>query len=57
MECLPLSVFEWVADPCIDVCSIPDDNPVGYFLEVDLEYPSSIHDSHSDYPLSYLNYY
>lgn len=51
MECPPLCGFEWMLNLDIDVSLIPDDNPEGYFLEVDLEYPKSIHDSHADYPM------
>lgn len=51
---LPLNHFSWV-DKNIDVLSIPDDSPLGYILEVDIEYPSEIHDSHSDLPLTPLN--
>ena len=31
--------------------SVPDDSPIGYILEVDLEYADSLHDLHNDYPL------
>ena len=47
---LPLKNFKWT-DP-IDVMSIPDDNSIGYILEVDLEYPKELHDQHNDYPLA-----
>ena len=30
----------------------PDSSSVGYFYEVDLEYPSEIHDQQQDYPLA-----
>ena len=31
--------------------SVSDDGPVGYILEVGIDYPKELHDSHSDYPL------
>ena len=27
-----------------------EDSPLGYTLEVELEYPSTLHDSHNDLP-------
>lgn len=52
MECLPMSGFEWMTtDIKFNISSIPDDNPEGYFLEVDLECHASIHDNHADYPM------
>lgn len=30
----------------------PDDEELGYILEVDLEYPPELHDLHNDYPLA-----
>ena len=32
--------------------SISENNPIGYILEVDLEYCKKLHNSHSDYPLA-----
>jgi hypothetical protein len=45
--------FEWVNIATEEeiVCH-PDDAEKGYILEVDLEYPKELHDSHSAYPLS-----
>lgn len=54
MKSLPLNGFEWCDGAAIDVEMIKhmtDDSPVGYILEVDLEYPTNLHDCHKDYPL------
>ena len=34
------------------LASISDTADTGYILEVDLEYPTTLHDSHNDYPLA-----
>lgn len=51
MECLPLDGYAWHPDTTLDVSAVADNSPVGYILEVDLHYPISLHDDHSDYPL------
>ena len=52
---LPMSDFEWLSrrqiDP-LDIESHPKNDPFGYFLEVNLEYPQSLHDTHNDFPLA-----
>ena len=35
-----------------DVMSISEKSPIGYFLEVNLEYPDELHQLHNDYPLA-----
>ena len=35
-----------------DVNSISKKSPIGYILEVDLEYPDELHVLHNDYPLA-----
>ena len=35
-----------------DVMSIKEKSPIGYFLEVDLEYSDKLHELHNDYPLA-----
>ena len=52
---LPEGNFDWMIEEQIsnlDVTSLPNDSDTGYILEVDLEYPKTLHDSHSDYPLA-----
>ena len=34
------------------IFSINEKNDIGYFLEVDLEYPDELHELHNDYPLA-----
>lgn len=51
---LPYDGFKWAHD-CESfsperIKNIPDDSKIGYFLEVDLEYPESLHDKHNEYP-------
>ena len=54
---LPTGDFRWLDDDEIQELSdrldtISVDNPTGYVLEVDLRYPTSLHDRHNDYPLA-----
>ncbi|CAG9836278.1 unnamed protein product [Diabrotica balteata] len=51
-EPLPYEGFEWMDHRDFDVMSVPDDSPVGYILQVDLEYPRTLHDLHSDFPFA-----
>lgn len=52
---LPYGDFKWI-DPTDElvqyILSLPKDSPDGYILEVDLDYPSSLHDFHNDLPLA-----
>lgn len=49
---MPLNNFSWYTGNLneFDVTAIPDDSEVGYFLEVDVDYPESLHDEHNDLP-------
>ena len=52
---LPISDFWWLNENEIDNLdfdTVPSESEIGYTLEVDMEYPTSLHDSHSDYPLA-----
>ena len=54
VESLPEKEFDFLLEEhtaTFDFMSVPDDGPLGYILEVDLEYPKELHDAHSDYPL------
>ena len=52
-EKLPQSDFTLNSDiTLVEILNCPDDNPVGYFVEVDLHYPASLHDYHQDFPLA-----
>ena len=49
-QSLPYSGFQWIEDVEHINFNIPDDAPIGYILEVDLEYPEYLHDAHKDLP-------
>jgi hypothetical protein len=49
---LPYGGFEWSSDTIDTILSTPGDSDHGYVLEVDLEYPPELHDSHASYPLA-----
>ena len=54
-EALPVSDFKWLSEEAIrdlDVTTVADDAQEGYILEVDLAYPTHLHDAHNDYPLA-----
>jgi hypothetical protein len=54
---LPVGDFRWLKRQEIDelmlrIRDVPDDDETGYILEVDLGYPSHLHDLHNCYPLA-----
>ena len=52
-EYLPYERFKWLKNvDKFDVMSINEKNPIGYLLEVDLEYFDKLHELHNDYPLA-----
>ncbi|MES9902020.1 MAG: endonuclease domain-containing protein [Sedimenticola sp.] len=51
---LPTGEMRWLTDTEIeefDINRTQDDDQYGYILEVDLRYPSELHDDHNEYPL------
>ena len=44
--------FKSLKDVDFNLNSISENNPVGYTLKVDLEYPDELHVLHNDYPLA-----
>ena len=55
LEYLPYDEFEWLSDDeidSIDFNCVSAESDVGYILEVDLKYPSKLHELHNDYPLA-----
>ena len=50
---LPYAEFNWVKNVDeLDVVSINEKSDIGYFLEVDLDYPDELHELHNDYALA-----
>lgn len=52
---LPERDFAWLTPEqlqSLDVKNVPDNAETGYILEVDLDYPEHLHESHNDYPLA-----
>ena len=51
---LPTGGFKWLSQKQIEKINLgkyTDDSKKGLILEVDLEYPTELHNSHNDYPL------
>ena len=52
-QTLPLDSYEWNETITLrEILATSDDSVVGFFVEVDIAYPSSLHDSHNDLPLA-----
>ena len=52
-EYLPYCRFKWLKNVnWFDVNSVSEKSPIGYFLEVDLEYPGELHELHNGNPLA-----
>ena len=52
---LPYANFKWLKDDeikLLDVKNFDGDGDIGLILEVDLKYPTTLHDDHKDYPVA-----
>ena len=50
-EYLPYGKFKWLKNvDRLDVNLISKKSLIGYFREVDLEYPDELHELHNEYP-------
>lgn len=55
IKSLPYGNFEWLEPTPENIQAVldaPQDGPIGYNLEVDLEYPKEIHEAHAEFPLA-----
>ena len=49
---LPYGGLKWIEDLSNpNFYDVPEDNDIGYILEVDIEYPTELHIEHQDLPL------
>ena len=56
-EYLPYEGFKWLKNvDGFNVMSINEKSPIGYLLEVDLEYSDKLHELHNDYSLAPANF-
>ena len=52
-ELLPIGSFRFANEVSISqILNMPQDSAIGYFVEVDLECPTDVHDNQKDYPLA-----
>ena len=50
---LPYGGFKWLKNSDnFDMNSVSENSPIGYILNVDLEYPDELHVLHNNYPLA-----
>ena len=51
-QSLPTDGFKWKEPENVDFSSYHKDSDKGLLLEVDVDYPEELHDTHNDYPLA-----
>lgn len=58
---MPYGDFQWLNRNNLDILQyilkVDDDSPIGYIVEVNIEYPQHLHDYHSDFPFLPINEY
>ena len=47
---MPYGEFKWINPEDFKLENVRDNSEKGHILEVDIEYPTSLHDLHNDYP-------
>ena len=52
MKKLPTGGFEWSDISLEKIIETSDKSDIGYFVMIDLNYPSNLHDRHNDFPLA-----
>lgn len=52
IQFLPAEIFDWVNAKGFNLVDYYNDNPIGCFLEIDLNYSYKMHDLHNDYPVT-----
>ena len=52
MQPLPTEILDWADPKDFNLDNYLNDSPIGFFLEIELDYPDELHDLHNDYPLS-----
>ena len=50
MQLLPTKLLDWINPKDFNLDNYSNDNSIGFFLEVDLDYLDELHDLHNDYP-------
>ena len=63
-QCLPIGGYKWLSESEINmkfnaanyqknvsaILNLRNDSDIGYIFEVDMHYPSELHDAHNDFP-------
>ena len=45
-------ILEWVSSIDFKLENYSNDSPIGWFLEINFDYPNKLHNFHYDYPLA-----